>query len=109
MGVTAVTVFGPFVPPSMVTALRWQAASLHVMGESDTVTLRLGDRQIDTVDLNAMGRCGHRVLLSRWPHRTTADRSCEVKNLDFATEGGCASLPRRDHILGVHVDSDGPS
>src|SRR5688572_12778002 len=37
-------------------------------------------------------RCGHRVLLSRWPHRTMADRSCEVKNLDFTTKGGCATL-----------------
>ena len=37
-------------------------------------------------------RCRHRVLRSRWPHQTTADRGCEVKNLDFTTEGGCATL-----------------
>ncbi len=33
-------------------------------------------------------RCRHWVLLSRRAHWTTADRGCEVKNLDFTTEGG---------------------
>jgi hypothetical protein len=37
-------------------------------------------------------RCCHGVLLSRWPHRTTAHRGRKVKNLDFTTEGGCATL-----------------
>jgi hypothetical protein len=27
-------------------------------------------------------------------HRTTVDGGCEVKNLDFTTNGGCATLAR---------------
>ena len=39
-------------------------------------------------------RCRHRVLLSRErPHPATVDRGCIVKNLDFTTERGCATLP----------------
>jgi hypothetical protein len=32
------------------------------------------------------------VVLSRGPHRTTVDRGCEVKNLDFTPEGRRATL-----------------
>ena len=54
---------------------------------SESVNLHDGWLLASVADFRGR-RCGHRNLLSRWPHRTTADRSCEVKNLDFTTEGG---------------------
>ena len=59
---------------------------------SESVDLRDGWLLASIADVRGRRCGGHRVLLSRWPHRTTADRCCEVKNLDFTTEGGCATL-----------------
>jgi len=58
---------------------------------SEPVDLYDGWRLAPVADFRGR-RCRHWVLLSRRPHGTTADRGCEVKNLDFTTEGECGTL-----------------
>src|SRR5262249_12502787 len=59
---------------------------------SEPVDLHDGWRLAPMVEFRGRRGRHRRVLHSRRPHRTTADRGRKVKNLDFTTEGGCRIL-----------------